>query len=437
VQNAYFTRRRWLSRCPENKWISAVFFFEIFLTRVTLLALSAGCNLLSETHLFARGNQMKCPIRVFPPTVVLVNATILFLFTSLCVLPGQSQSGSDKRLSKLQTDAERGGIKAAIELASRHLKGDGVPQDATLAARWYERAAQAGDCSAQNMMGVFYQSGTGVPADPARAAHWYQIAAASDCPSAKLNLGLLYLNGVGLRKDISLAMQLFEDVVRRGDGAGAAYLGQIYEQGLSGTRDLVSAEKWFQLGVKLHDPIAAYCLAQLYSNDAEHIRDLGKVTALLRQAADTGYVPAIYELGSLLHDHPKLKQASGESLALLDSAASAGDWRASILLGIFARDGKGVPVDKRSAAYHFQVAVLQGGDEAERRLRYDIDQLNRLFDKDERAAIASAAHAWYMQHSLPRSFTSNRANETRYFDLGSSSEIVQRTFAGVTPRASN
>jgi TPR repeat protein len=352
---------------------------------------------------------------------VLDGAAILFFLTNLCLTPSHSQSGSDKRLSKLQTDAERGVIKAEIELAYRHLEGNGVPQDATLAARWYERAAQAGDCTAQNMMGVFYQSGTGVPADLARAARWYQLAASSDFPPAKLNLGLLYLNGSGVRKDISLAMQLFEDVARRGgDGAGAAYLGQIYERGLSGTRDVAAADKWFQLGVKLHDPIAAYNLGQLYADDPDHIRDLGKATALLRQAADAGYVAAIYALGSLLHDHPELKQARGEALALLENAAGAGDWRASILLGIFARDGKGMPINKKSAAYHFQIAVLQGGDEAERRLRYDIDQLNDYFDQDERAAIASAAHAWYRQHSMAKSFTANRANEARYFHLDSS-----------------
>lgn len=360
-------------------------------------------------------------------------AVLLLLLTIVCVSPSKSQSGSDKKLSKLQTDAERGVCEAEVKLARRFLEGDGVPKDAGLAARWYERAAQAGDSTAQNMMGVLYQSGTGVPADPVRAAQWYQLAAASDVPPAKLNLGRLYLDGIGVRKDISLAMQLFEDVARRdGDGAGAAYLGQIYDQGLSGTRDLAAADKWFQLGVKLHDPIAAYDLGQLYAGDPEHVHDLGKATTFLRQSADVGYVPAIYALGSLLHDHPEIKQASGESLSLLENAAGGGDWRASILLGIFARDGKDVPVDKRSAAYHFEIAVLQGGDEAERRLRYDIDQLNRLFNQDERVAIASEAYAWYIQHSRAQSFTANRANETCYFTQDHSSETVQQT-----PRASN
>ena len=363
------------------------------------------------------------------PQTAFGHALIVAAVVGLSVMQVHAQPSNEKGFLKLQTKAERGAIDAEIELAQRYLQGNGVPQDASLAARWYERAAQAGDCTAQNMMGVFYQSGTGVPADLARAARWYQLAATSDLPPAKLNLGLLYLNGNGVRKDISLAMQLFEDVARRGgDGAGAAYLGQIYERGLSGTRDVAAADKWFQLGVKLHDPVAAYNLGQLYADDPDHIRDLGKATALLRQAADAGYVPAIYALGSLLHDHPELKQAGGEALALLENAAGAGDWRASILLGIFARDGKGIPINKRSAAYHFQIAVLQGGDEAERRLRYDIDQLNGSFDQDERAAIASAAHAWYTQHSPARTFTANRASEARYFNLNSSPEIV-RTFS--------
>ena len=36
-----------------------------------------------------------------------------------------------------------------------------------------------------------------------------------------------------------------------------------------------------------------------------------------------------------------------------------------MLLGILARDGNGVPKDSKAAYYHFRVACLQGGDEAE------------------------------------------------------------------------
>jgi TPR repeat protein len=104
-------------------------------------------------------------------------------------------------------------------------------------------------------------------------------------------------------------------------------------------RDLPSAEKWFQLGAKLHNPMALYSLAQLYSADSEPHHDFGKAAAPLHQAVESGYVPAIYTLGLLLRVHPEIKQADGESKALLERAASGGEWRASVLLGISARDG--------------------------------------------------------------------------------------------------
>jgi TPR repeat protein len=390
-----------------------------------------SCSLLSywfRDELFhryrAKENQMQRRIRVLSALLAVVATSL-----SMPVPQVHAQSSNEKGFLKLQTKAERGAIDAEIELGHLYLQGNWVRQDASLAARWYERAAQAGNCEAQNAIGFLYQSGTGVPRDPARAAQWYQLAAASGSINGKVNLGLLYMTGMGVRKDIPLAMQLFEEGARKGDGRGAVLLGHVYEQGMLGTRDAPSAEKWFQLGAKLHNPMALYSLAQLYSADSEPRHDFKRATALLHQAVESGYVPAIYTLGLLLRVHPEIKQADGESKALLERAASGGEWRASVLLGISARDGAGVPVDKRSALSHFQIALLQGGEEVEPLVRDDIALLGSSLDKDERAAIASAARAWYMQHSLAPSFMDRRPNDAMYFQIDTRSETVQRTLA--------
>ena len=74
-------------------------------------------NIASLRLRLVQGNRMNRPIRVLIPTVLLA---------LLYISPSYPQSGSDKRLLKLQTDAERGVIEAEVELAHRFLEGDGV-----------------------------------------------------------------------------------------------------------------------------------------------------------------------------------------------------------------------------------------------------------------------------------------------------------------------
>jgi TPR repeat protein len=65
-------------------------------------------------------------------------------------------------------------------------RGQGVPQDYTEAARWYRKAAEQGDASAQCNLGYMYDRGRGVPQDYAEGARWYRKAADQGHASACL-----------------------------------------------------------------------------------------------------------------------------------------------------------------------------------------------------------------------------------------------------------
>jgi TPR repeat protein len=55
--------------------------------------------------------------------------------------------------------------------------GLGVTKDAAEAARWYQKAADAGDALGMVNLGSMYENGTGVTKDAAEAARWYRKAA--------------------------------------------------------------------------------------------------------------------------------------------------------------------------------------------------------------------------------------------------------------------
>jgi|TARA_E500000178_G_C17000339_1_gene745320 TPR repeat protein len=73
--------------------------------------------------------------------------------------------------------AEEGDVKTQNNLAWLYLKGDGVPQDLSEAARWFRKAAEQGLAVAQSTLAVMLARGSGVPKDLLAGYMWADIAA--------------------------------------------------------------------------------------------------------------------------------------------------------------------------------------------------------------------------------------------------------------------
>jgi hypothetical protein len=65
--------------------------------------------------------------------------------------------------------------------------GRGVPQDDTVAVKWYEVAARQGSADAQGNLGFMYQYGRGVLPSNIQAFAWYSVAGASGHGVAREN----------------------------------------------------------------------------------------------------------------------------------------------------------------------------------------------------------------------------------------------------------
>ena len=312
----------------------------------------------------------------------------------------ESKPKSNSDISKIQSKAEMGYVREQIQLASAYFTGDGVPQDAVQAARWYERAAKAGEPVAENQIGYFYQVGIGVPVNLSRAAHWYQLAAASGLMEGEVNLAVVYLGGLGVPKNPEIAQQLLVEAFHKGSGTAAAYLGEMYYFGFGVPTNAATAESWYESGVKLHDPLAEFRLGSLYYGWQDHAEDLHRALELLRASSDQGYLPATHSLAMLLINHPDLNKSTN-AVQLLETSANAGNWRSSVALGILKRDGRFVAQDRKAAYFHFQVATRQGGHEAAELVAHDIKALKNVLSADTQHEAEAEADAWYAQHYMP------------------------------------
>lgn len=87
--------------------------------------------------------------------------------------------------------------------------GHGVPQDYKEAAKWFRKAADQGNSSAQIYLGDMYSNGKGVPQDFKEAANWYRKDAQNSGWDGLRKLGHLYAKGQGVDQDIVLAYVFF------------------------------------------------------------------------------------------------------------------------------------------------------------------------------------------------------------------------------------
>ncbi len=87
--------------------------------------------------------------------------------------------GGDYRtaFAKWRVLAEAGDAEAQTALAGLYFGGQGTPEDAAEAVRWYRRAAEQGDAVAQQNLGELYETGRGVARDLVSAYLWLSLAA--------------------------------------------------------------------------------------------------------------------------------------------------------------------------------------------------------------------------------------------------------------------
>ena len=55
-----------------------------------------------------------------------------------------------------------------------------MPQDDLETVDWFRKAADVGNASAQDMMGIMYENGWGVPQDYVQAHMWFNLASAQN-----------------------------------------------------------------------------------------------------------------------------------------------------------------------------------------------------------------------------------------------------------------
>ena len=157
----------------------------------------------------------------------------------------------------LRAAALKGDPTAAYEIGVRYAESKGVAANFDAAAKWYDRAAQAGVVPAIFRLGTFYEKGLGVKKDVDIARRYYMQAAERGNAKAMHNLAVLDADGGGKGANYKNAAQWFRKAADRGVADSQFNLGILYARGIGVEQNLAESFKWFSLAAAQGDADSA------------------------------------------------------------------------------------------------------------------------------------------------------------------------------------
>jgi localization factor PodJL len=153
----------------------------------------------------------------------------------------------------LRAAALKGDPTAAYEIGVRFAEGKGIAPNFDEAAKWYDRAAQAGVVPAIFRLGTFYEKGLSVKKDIDIARRYYMQAAERGNAKAMHNMAVLDADGGGKGANYKNASQWFRKAADRGVADSQFNLGILYARGIGVEQNLAESFKWFSLAAAQGD----------------------------------------------------------------------------------------------------------------------------------------------------------------------------------------
>ena len=223
--------------------------------------------------------------------------------SSTPVLGGNAPTGAatDGDIGALKAKAESGDPSAQFELGLRFSQGRGVEQNFKQALSWFRPAAESGHVSAQVALGGFYAEGRGVEYDWKQAMYWSSKAADAGEPMGMYFVGWLYMVGESGNGDAGQMMTWLKKAALAGQLEAQRLLGTLYFSGHTGVSvNLEESAKWLVMGARQDDAACLHFLGAAYARGALGAQNWKIAASLWTAAAEQGYAPSQFELGSAL-----------------------------------------------------------------------------------------------------------------------------------------
>ncbi|MCA2010627.1 sel1 repeat family protein [Cereibacter sphaeroides] len=220
-------------------------------------------------------------------------------------------------LTILRPLAEAGDASAQNIVGAAYENGYGVNMDFHQAQLWFERAAQHGNRLAMMNLGRIYRDGgPGFPVDGARARVWLRRSADAGYGPAMGALGRMFEYGVGGPVDLEQARTFYENGRSAGDEWSSEYLAHLYRLGSGVPEDLARARALFAEAAAAGLSQSMGNLGRMMEQGSGGAQDIDGAEALYRRAHGEGHLMSTYNLAWLLYENRHTAEAAAEVRAL-------------------------------------------------------------------------------------------------------------------------
>lgn len=267
---------------------------------------------------------------------------------------------NESRLENWRMIASRGDANAQFNLGCAYLIGWGVRRDVSIAARWFEDAAERGYPEAEFNLGSMYTKGEGVGHDTYEAIKWYRRAAANGHPKAQFNLGVILAAEGGEEQNIHEAISLYQQAFSSGIAEAAHNLAVIYDKGIQVPRDSQEAVIWYTRAAEHGLAIAQHNLALCFCEGVSDARDQEEAFKWFRAAAEQGIDRSQHNLAVLYDGGTGVEKNVDEAVHWYKLAANQGFPHSQYLLGSKYAKGEGLQKSMLNAFVWIRYAAEQG-----------------------------------------------------------------------------
>ncbi|MDP6947127.1 MAG: tetratricopeptide repeat protein, partial [Myxococcota bacterium] len=222
----------------------------------------------------------------------------LILLGFVCLAPLGAWAGT----------CDEGDGQACLDLGEKHARGDDVPRDHPLAAKYFRKACQAKLMPGCTRLGFMFQKGFGVRQSAEAAVKLYEQSCDGGDPDACALLATMYMHGEGVKADPKKAAELMERAGARpkktppppnpaqqlemmeqscvgGKGRACLWLGHHYAFGEGGKiKDPKRGLRYFLSGCDRGSAVACTSAGLLHSNGLGTDRDEKRAAELYTRA---------------------------------------------------------------------------------------------------------------------------------------------------------
>jgi TPR repeat protein len=247
-------------------------------------------------------------------------------------------------LDQMREAADAGDGFIANQYGEKLRDGEGISQNLSLAAQYFQRAAHAGDVNGMINWGLANEMARGVPENMSEAARWYRAAMDHGNAHGAFCYADMLENGKGVPKDHAGAVRCYKYAADAGHDRAQAKYGLICEQGQLGVpKNFQEAVRYYKMSSDQGSPRGMFCYADMLEFGKGVPQNMAEAVRLYKLSAEKEYIPAIGYLGYLIYTGDGVPENRKAGLEIIATAAQAGDIASWIRLGqIFEQLGDNV-----------------------------------------------------------------------------------------------